>query len=148
MRISCFAELTISGCKEGRMDVVEDGTYSFICGEYVKSGAVWTVYSDKGQILFRWPCQYSSCTYLENNYFAVELLFRNYDYSYYYTSTLTIKGIKRDSAHILNCSSSSESAVCELRIIGKLFSNVYKLRTLMSVLIYRSTSFLVCISIQ
>lgn len=121
MRIWCFAELTIGGCKDGRMDANEDSTASFTCGEYTSMEVVWTIYNDKEEVLFRGSCQRRSCTYREYNAIVVQ---QSYD-SYYYTSSLTIRGIKRD-VHILNCSSSSESTVCELRIIGKLFSNVYK----------------------
>lgn len=126
MRICCFAESTISGCKEGRMDVVEDWTYSFTCSAYINMKVVWTIYSDKEKIVFRGFCQFSSCTYGDYNDFIVKQSYIDSDYPYYYTSTLTTTEIKRD-ARILNCSSSSESTACELRIIGKLLLHVYKL---------------------
>ncbi|XP_025101696.1 uncharacterized protein LOC112568578 [Pomacea canaliculata] len=112
------SEFTIGGCEEGRVDVVEDRTYSFTCDSYTSWGPEWTVYGDKGKLLYRGSCQQRSCTPWNDQFSVGEKYQLQYHGSSYYTSSLIIKDIKRDSARLLYCISSLESTMCKLRIIA------------------------------
>ncbi|XP_025100481.1 uncharacterized protein LOC112567848 [Pomacea canaliculata] len=109
-----YTELSILGCEDGSVDVVEGTDQLFTCGEYQTYGPQWTVYDDEGQALYSGSCRWRSCS-PRSNLFRLQEVDHEKSYTLY-RSTLTIKNITR--ARQVVCSDSPTRASCDLRIIN------------------------------
>ncbi|XP_025102114.1 uncharacterized protein LOC112568828 isoform X2 [Pomacea canaliculata] len=107
--------LIIGGCEQGSVDVVEESDPSFSC-DALRTRLQWTVYNDKMETIFSGVCFRLRCSFWNKFYLPVDLKYFANEYG---RSTLTMKGITRNSARTLSCNDSLTYARCDLRIIAK-----------------------------